>query len=190
MRNMAAPVVESVVESNMDDFSWIAGIVLAGGRSSRMGRNKALLDFKGRPLVRHMMDTLHDMGLKDVYVSGSIEGYPCIDDETPYEGPARGINNILLKKPDYRGYLFVPVDMPFLTAELLRELIMPDKGAYFTDWPLPLFLVRPIIISDSPSVHGLIQANSISPVAIPPTHRESMININTPQEWDRALSTS
>lgn len=174
----------------MRNLDSIAGIVLAGGRSSRMGRNKAFLEFKGRPLVRHMMETLHDLGLKNVYVSGSLEGYPCIDDETPYAGPARGIVNVVKKKPGYEAYLFVPVDMPFLTPGILHKLTMQNKGGFFSGWPLPLFLARPITINDSPSVQGLIDANGLSPVGIPPEYESAMVNINTPQEWNGILLTS
>lgn len=174
----------------MRDLSQIAGIVLAGGKSSRMGRNKALLEFKGRPLVRHMMNILYDLGLKDVYVSGSLENYPCIADDMPYEGPARAINNIILKRPDYQGYLFVPVDMPFLTPALLRGITARDKGGYFTGWPLPLFLQRPVIMSASSSVQGLIEDNGLSPVDIPRAYAEAMINLNTPQEWESAITAS
>ena len=47
-----------------------AGIVLAGGRSSRMGTSKALLRYKDRPLIEHMQNLLHQAGLDDVYISG------------------------------------------------------------------------------------------------------------------------
>lgn len=174
----------------MPDLIQIAGIVLAGGKSSRMGRNKALLDFKGRPLVRHMMGILNGLGLKDVYISGSLEGYTCIGDDTPHEGPVRGINNVLQKIPTYNGYLFVPVDMPFLTPALLNELTSRDKGGYFTSWPLPLFLLRPIIMSVSPSVQGFIDENGLSPIDIPPAYAAAMVNLNTPQEWEKAMVAS
>lgn len=59
----------------MPDVSQIAGIVLVGGRSSRMGRDKAFLELKGKPLVGHMLDVLRSAGLKDVFVSGHVQGY-------------------------------------------------------------------------------------------------------------------
>jgi molybdopterin-guanine dinucleotide biosynthesis protein A len=187
---MLAPAAVSVAVDIMPDLSQIAGVVLAGGKSSRMGRNKAFLEFKGRPLIQHMMDILRDLGLRDIYVSGSIEGYSCIDDESPFAGPAQGIRSVLQKKPDYKGYLFIPVDMPFLKPEILQELISQNDGGYFIGWPLPLFLVRPITMNESASVQGFIEANSLYPVDIPPAYDEVMVNINTPQEWKEALLTS
>lgn len=52
----------------------LAGVVLSGGASSRMGRPKALLDLAGRPFVRRVADTLHEAGIADVVVvTGSHE---------------------------------------------------------------------------------------------------------------------
>lgn len=104
----------------MPDVSQIAGIVLVGGRSSRMGRDKAFLELKGKPLVGHMLDVLRSAGLKDVFVSGHVQGYSCIVDDAPFSGPAEAIKSVLKKIPNYKGYLFVPVDMPFLKRETLQ----------------------------------------------------------------------
>ncbi len=187
---MPVPAADNVAEGNMPDLSRIAGVVLAGGKSSRMGRNKALLDFKGRPLVSHMMDILRDLGLKDIFISGSVPGYPCIGDDRPFEGPARAISGVLEKKPGYDGYLFVPVDMPFLTPCILRDLISQDTGGYFIGRPLPLFLVRPVATGAGAAVHGFIDANSLSPLVMPSTCEAAMVNLNTPQEWNEALLAS
>lgn len=187
---MPVPVAASVAEGNMPDLSQIAGVVLAGGRSSRMGKNKALLEFKGRPLVQHMIDILRDAGLKDIFISGSLEGYSCINDEQLFAGPVQGIRSVLQEKPNYKGYLFVPVDMPLLTPEILQDLISKNEGGYFIGWPLPLFLMRPITMGESASVQGFIEANSLYPVDIPSAYEAAMVNINTPQEWDEALITS
>lgn len=174
----------------MPDLSQTVGIVLAGGRSSRMGRDKARLEFKGRPLVQHMMDILRAAGLKDIYISGSVEGYPCIPDEQPFAGPAGGINNFLRKKPGYRGYLFVPVDMPLLSAEILGALLAQDDGGYFISRPLPLFLRQPITSGESGSVRGIIEKNHLYPLDMPPAFEAAMMNVNTPQDWEKALAAA
>ena len=170
--------------------SHIAGIVLAGGRSSRMGKNKALLEFRGKPLIEHMIDILHDLGLKDIYVSGSFERYSCIEDENPFEGPARSIMNVLKKIPDYKGYLFLPVDMPLLTKRVLQILLEQENGGYFIERPLPVYMTPPFIFHDSTSVHGFIEAQGIYPVDLPAEFEESMKNINTPQEWEQIIRLS
>lgn len=173
----------------MPDLSRIAGIVLAGGKSSRMGRDKALLTFKGQPLIKHMLDILYGLGLKDVFVSGAFAGYPCIPDETPANGPVQGINSVLRNKPGYQGYLFVPVDMPLLSPQALHLLLQQEQGGYFIDFPLPAYLVPPFTPSNRTSVQGFLDAQGIYPVALPPALEEGMKNTNTPQEWQEALAT-
>ena len=48
----------------------ITGIVLAGGLSTRMGRDKALLPWQGRTLLEHMRGLLMQAGAREVWVSG------------------------------------------------------------------------------------------------------------------------
>ena len=168
----------------------IAGIVLAGGRSSRMGKNKALLDYHGKPLLEHMIEILQESGIEDVFISGSVEGYACLEDRQPYAGPACAIRHVLKQKPGYKGYLFVPVDMPHLNPAILQELISKPEGGYFTGWPLPVFLTPPISISEAASVQEFIDAQGISPMEIPCPFEKFLMNANTPQQWEEALATS
>ena len=170
----------------MPDLPRIAGIVLAGGKSSRMGQNKAFLEFGGRHLVQHMMDILRDLGLKDVFISGSLDGYPCLPDDSPFSGPAQAIKSVLRQKPNYEGYLFIPIDMPFLSKEILRLLLEQKNGGYFIERPLPAYLAPPFVPCRSISVQNLLEAQSISPVTLPPEFQDNMKNINTPQEWREA----
>jgi len=102
-----------------------AGFVLAGGRSSRMGRDKALVEFEGRTLVSLAAEKLQRAGL-DVTIAGArseLAGIaPVIADETPGEGPLGGICTALTSTQAELG-VFLPVDLPLLPASLLSYMV-------------------------------------------------------------------
>ena len=50
------------------DWSNVGAVILAAGRSTRMGRHKGLLAWGGKPLLRYQVDVLCDLGLGDVAV--------------------------------------------------------------------------------------------------------------------------
>lgn len=170
----------------------IAGVVLAGGRSSRMGENKALLDYNGQPLLDHMIALLKQTGLNDIYVSGNLEGYNCIPDTAPYEGPARAISDVLdaLKSStssSYEGILFLPVDMPFLEPEMLRILLESPQGACFEAHPLPFYITKEREKNGSgKSVKEFLSNAGIPSLPLPPKFQNNMTNVNTPKEWKEA----
>lgn len=103
-----------------------AGFLLAGGRSSRMGSNKALLPFKGKTLIEHIAAEVstvtHDVTLigdSRLYVNF---GYPIIQDIFVRCGPLSGIHAALHHSTAERN-LIVACDMPEITAEFLSGLI-------------------------------------------------------------------
>jgi molybdopterin-guanine dinucleotide biosynthesis protein A len=106
-----------------------AGFVLAGGQSSRMGRDKALLDFAGRPLVEHALDILKQAGLPATIAGAapsaraSLEAFaPVIEDAAPGLGPLSGIC-VALASTSARHAVFIPVDLPLLPSSLLAFLL-------------------------------------------------------------------
>lgn len=106
-----------------------AGFVLAGGRSSRMGRDKALLDLGGRPLIRHALDLLAAAGLPAVIAGARLDlthFAPVLDDSG--ECPLAGICAALASTPAQLA-VFVPVDMPLLPVALLRVLLRRARMA-------------------------------------------------------------
>lgn len=165
----------------------IAGVVLAGGRSSRMGRDKAFLDFGGKPLINHMMELLRDTGLNDVYVSGDIEGYPSIPDTQSFNGPACAIADVMTHLSQYDGVLFVPVDMPLLSVGILDVLMQSDGGGYFEQWPLPAFITQPCVVENAYSVQKLLDNQGIAPLEIPAQYKAEMQNLNTPEDWKKVI---
>ena len=72
------------------------GVVLAGGRSSRMGRDKAMLTWHGDTLLAHMQQCLRLSGVTRVVVSGA---YPHCD---AVRCPPRGVANLRFVSPGSR----------------------------------------------------------------------------------------
>jgi molybdenum cofactor guanylyltransferase len=91
----------------------VNGFILAGGRSSRMGRDKALLDWHGRTLLAHMVDLLQ-AATDQVQVVGRDR----LPDRLPGLGPLSGIATALANSSSEVN-LIVAVDLPLLTKDFL-----------------------------------------------------------------------
>ncbi len=105
------------------------GFVLAGGQSSRMGRDKALLEFAGRPLVERALAILEQAGLPGAIAGvqpsarAPLEAFaPVIEDAAPGLGPLSGIC-AALAATSTRYAIFLPVDLPLLPPSLLIFLL-------------------------------------------------------------------
>lgn len=168
----------------------IAGIVLAGGKSSRMGKDKALMDFNGQTMLDHMINLLRSSGLKDIRVSGDYTGYDCISDPVDYPGPAAAIKRCMDFMPDHGGLVFVPVDMPFLSPDSLKNLLRFSQGAYYVDKLFPAFIPQQKIENDFTGrpVMALFEAVGLKGLEIPQGDETSFANINTPEDWQKLVA--
>jgi molybdopterin-guanine dinucleotide biosynthesis protein A len=101
--------------------SEVSGYILAGGKSSRMGQDKALLELAGKPLVLRAVEKLRRV-CAEVSILGSrpeLEAYaPLVRDVHEGCGPVGGIEAALLHSTKAWN-LFMAVDMPFLPAGFL-----------------------------------------------------------------------
>ncbi len=112
-----------------------SAVILAGGNSSRMGRDKAFLEIDGRTLLDHQIDTLVAAGAEDILISGragvdySMFGCHVLTDEFPETGPLAGIH-AALKNSKRALTLVLAVDLPEMNAMFLRSLLMAatDRG--------------------------------------------------------------
>lgn len=99
--------------------------ILAGGQSTRMGRDKALLEFRGRPLIEQALDKLHVLGFSP-RIAGSRPDLalyaPFVADNYSGSGPLAGIE-AALSASDFGLNLFLPVDLPLLPIDFLRWMI-------------------------------------------------------------------
>lgn len=103
----------------------VTGFVLAGGKSSRMGANKALLALNGSALLERAVAILREV-CGHVIVVGSRELYQgfgeCVEDVYRNCGPLAGIHAALLNSQTAHNVI-IAVDTPFLTVELLNYLV-------------------------------------------------------------------
>lgn len=104
----------------------IAGVILAGGASSRFGSNKALADCQGKPLIARVASVLADLFPELLLVTNTPEtyrflGWPMVGDLYRDAGPLAGIHAALAAITADRA-LVVACDMPHLDARLIRFL--------------------------------------------------------------------
>ncbi|MEW6994052.1 molybdenum cofactor guanylyltransferase [Colwelliaceae bacterium MEBiC 14330] len=112
---------------NQKQFDCL-GVVLAGGLSSRMGKDKSLLTRKKNSanLDVNMLDfskqLLVDAGIANVVVSGDNQQIP---DRIAQAGPVGGIYSVLASYPKHlqpKSLLILPVDLPLMTANAIKSL--------------------------------------------------------------------
>lgn len=118
----------------------LSGVLLAAGRSSRMGRDKALLTFKGRRLWRRQRDVLRAAGAAELLLSARPDqawarGRDVCDvlvtDSRPGMGPLAGVV-AALEHAAHVHLMVLAIDLPLLPAPWFRKLLAgcgPDTGA-------------------------------------------------------------
>ena len=111
----------------------VSGLLLAGGRSNRMGSDKRLLIYKGRPMIAHSYDQLSavtdevlvliaDSNDRDVLEPLLPIDARFVSDSWPRKGPMGALISGL-SAASHKTTLLMPVDMPLITAAFLHQLI-------------------------------------------------------------------
>ena len=102
-------------------------VVQAGGQSSRMGRDKALVPLAGRPMIEHVLARLVGLGDETLVTTNNPDemaflGLPLVSDEEPGAGALPGLRTALQAARGDR-VLIVACDMPFANRLLLEHLV-------------------------------------------------------------------
>ena len=115
----------------------ITAVILAGGRGTRMGGvEKGLLDWRGRPLIAHLIDALAPQ-VEHILINANraheryaVFGLPIIRDAPDFEGmgPLAGMHTALSHAATER-VICVPCDMPELPDDLVARLIQATQTA-------------------------------------------------------------
>lgn len=108
----------------MNDRQW-TGVVLAGGQSSRMGRDKALLEVDGVPLLHRSIELLRPHAKEILVIADpgkySVDHATVIPDDSPGKGPLGGLVTAL-RHARYVRLLVLACDLPHINDRLLIHL--------------------------------------------------------------------
>ncbi len=129
------------------------GILLAGGKNSRMKKNKAFLELEGQPLVERSLQMLKGIFSEVLLSSNEPQlyeqfGVKVMPDLMPDQGPIGGLQ-AGLRAASYETSFFVACDMPFLDSGLIRllsrwakeyDVVVPQAGGGLN--PLHAFYAR------------------------------------------------
>jgi len=186
-------------------------VVLAGGRSTRMGADKTELPIAGAPLLARLAQVGLDLGMS-VRVVGrerppwwTLSAVGFAVDDTPGDGPLGGLATAL--RGAARPLLLVACDMPAIDAAALRWLIACWRGtsqphgcvATLAGALEPLFaiyapaclpLVDAGLASGRRALHGVIADGDFARCAVPPSLILALTNLNTPDDlatWRQPL---
>lgn len=109
-----------------DEMMNASGFVTAGGRSSRMGKDKAWLDLGGQSMIERVIAALTPVTASVSIIANGLEyarlGFPVFADIQQGIGPLEAIRTALANTHSARAVL-VGCDLPFVTTELFRFLL-------------------------------------------------------------------
>ncbi|SFA74688.1 molybdopterin-guanine dinucleotide biosynthesis protein A [Lentibacillus halodurans] len=121
----------------------ICSVILSGGKSSRMGTTKSLLEMDGKPVITHIADELKKCSHHAAVIANDPETYRFLGlavypDRYQNKGPLAGIETAL-SHIDADVYLFVACDMPFIHRDVYQYLL---QSLYDADAVIPVYHER------------------------------------------------
>jgi molybdopterin-guanine dinucleotide biosynthesis protein A len=185
----------------------LSAVLLAGGESRRMGRDKATIDFRGAPLWRIQLELLQKVEPQEIFVSARTDppwrpaNVGFVADEQASCGPLSGIAAVLSRMTSDH-LLVLGVDMPFMTPEYLRRLcgmVQVGRGIVpiLEDRAEPLAAIYPSNadvdlatalgsgdFSLQTLLRNMIAAGKMQTIAVSPKDRPLFRNLNEPADLD------
>ena len=198
--------IDSIAQFVLDQFTPapLCGLVLAGGKSSRMGKNKASLEYKkGVSQLQACVDLLQKFCPNTIVScrkdqAQEYSAFNCHFDMFNDMGPVGGILSAMISFPD-QGFLVTACDLPFLTESTIKRLLEGRSQFKFAT-TFKHDQIEPLCTIYEPKARfRLFQAISLGDYCprrildTPSTHTltlpcfNSLKNINTPEEYQQAL---
>lgn len=130
-------------------------VLLAGGKSTRMGRDKATLLIEGVSLWQHQLAKLRALAPSEVFISGPLDGpwrgagIEAVEDLLPGQGPLAGLH-AALRRMSHDWLLVLAIDLPDVPSSFLADVVASTYRARIGqvpvcgDWFQPLAAVYPL----------------------------------------------
>ena len=179
----------------------ISAVLLAGGESRRMRKDKATLLFRGRPLWQIQLELLRQLEPAEVFISARTDpiwrpaDVEFVADDLPSRGPLSGLAASLAQMRT-KHLLALAIDMPFMTQEYLKFLcgqIEPGRGVLpkIDNRAEPLAAIYPrevdVVLGSALSgvdfslqtlTKRLVEAGKLRTVSVPDEARKLFLNLN------------
>lgn len=200
---------------NIMKFTNISGVVLAGGQSRRMGKDKRVLEWEGTTFLDKVCLIMGDL-FDEVLLVTATEDYPCghlpvrlVTDAIPQKGSLGGLFTGL-REASHSWVFVVACDMPFLNSLVISRLCaLPESDVLMVKLATgfqPLhgryskrcsFIMEQMIHDGNLRIQSLVKDPSLSVQIVEESlfqdidpHGYSFLNINTPSDYEFARKTA
>lgn len=185
----------------MEDNSGISVIILAGGKSRRLGRDKRSITLNNRSLIDYSLALARKVSDDIIFSSNdylpNFEQYKVIPDNIEGAGPVQGIISSM-KQIKYKHSLLLTCDMPFISANLINRLISQSEEEFITHYSIadqfypfpsliPLSMRQKVIDLENAgknSMKSIFLSLPIKKINIPDeTFKFAFLNVNRLEEY-------
>lgn len=185
----------------------VYGVILAGGRSSRMGEDKAALQLDGLSLLERCTELLQQAGVTQVLLSGRPQLNGGFSDVYPNCGPPGAVLSTLAWLRQHHGLdgsllVFLPVDMPLLQLDTLQALIEASRdvaACHYEGEVFPCSMKATEALNEHlqeafqqglepggrRSMKAILQWLEARKLPRPASLESQFLNANTPEDWQR-----
>lgn len=185
----------------------IAGVVLAGGQSSRYGQPKMFETFNGQPLYKNSLIALQKNQLQPLIIATNVnleskfaeDKIEIIIEKQPYQGPLSALQNIIAHFQDVEWFFIVASDMPYMNVDFVQTMLTYIDDRYDAIVPKQASRIQPLSSlyrrSALPKANLLLQQNKRSMKVLLEQLRvryvefeeecSTFVNINTQQDWSQ-----